>query len=351
MAHAIDSPIRDQVRKVEEDAYRGGTEDDDTLPEKPPEGGQSWAQSGEIFSRMGGSTQTLPAGVFACAMSQSGPYLLKVKNDTDTLVRFPDGPAEEIIAEITQFQELRARFKEYGFLHKRGILVHGPPGSGKTVMLQHIIELLVRGYGGIALYMENPGVASSCLQMIRQIEPDRQIVGIMEDFDNLIRIYNPTSWLSMLDGENQVDNIVFVATTNYPENIDKRFTDRPSRFDVVRYVGLPSATAMAAYLKAKVKGMSDSDVKAFSQAAEREKYTIAHLKELIILTHCFGYTLNNAVQRIKDARNAILNSEKTPDTKKVATGFGAVVNKASGLFTGQTPSQVLNELEATELGG
>ena len=52
--------------------------------------------------------------------------------------------------------------------------------------------------------------------------------------------YAESEYLSLLDGENQIGNVVYVATTNYPEKLDKRFTDRPSRFDVVQKISMPN---------------------------------------------------------------------------------------------------------------
>lgn len=314
---ASDSSLRnavvEQIEQFKEEGH--------SLIIKADDGGKSWARMGEVFTRIGASAQSLPPGVYACGISQTGPYLFKVKNDTDSLVVFPDGPTNEVLNEIRHFQTLKALFKKYGFLHKRGILMHGPPGSGKTVTLQLIIDLLVNELGGVALYLESPAAGIACLQMVRAIEPDRQIVCIMEDFDNLIR-GNSTSWLALMDGEAQVDNVVFVATTNYPEQLDKRFVDRPSRFDLIKYVGLPTSDSMRVYLRAKVADMSERDIATFAKVAEKGEYTISHLKELVILTHCFGYSIDSAVDRIKKAREAILDSNKGPTAKK--PGFSRV---------------------------
>ena len=62
-----------------------------------------------------------------------------------------------------------------------------------------------------------------------------------------------------MDGELQIDNVLFVATTNYPEKLDRRLVCRPSRFDIIRKVGMPTASAREVYLQTKNKRLcSDS---------------------------------------------------------------------------------------------
>jgi len=106
------------------------------------------------------------------------------------------------------------------------------------------------------------------MNMIRRIEPTRQILAIMEDLDSLVHEYGESAFLSLLDGENQINNIVFVATTNYPQKLDKRFKNRPSRFDTVKYIGMPSAQARDTYIRAKIKDVSEKDIKQYVSKSE-----------------------------------------------------------------------------------
>lgn len=282
-----------------------------------PQAGKSWASSGENFWRVAESRDALPPGIYNCNMSQTiGFFLTKVRNDTDSLVRFPDSAGDELVDEIRRFREMKDRFTKHGFLHKRGILMWGEPGSGKSVTIQLILDLLVRQHGGIAIQIDNPTVAVGCLQMIRALEPDRQVVGVMEDLDALVKRYGEAEYLALLDGESQVDNACYIATSNYPEMLDKRFTDRPSRFDTVKYVGMPSAEARRVYLQAKVPSLSEEDLDRFVENSEG--YSVAHLRELIILTQCFEKTLEQAVERLDHQRLFKPDSNKKPG----ATGAG-----------------------------
>lgn len=149
------------------------------------------------------------------------------------------------------------------------------------------------------------------------IEPNRPVVAIMEDLDALIQRYGEHEYLALLDGEAQVDRIVFIATTNYPEKLDRRFCDRPSRFDTVQYIGMPSREARKAYLKAKEPSLDVKELKIWVEATDG--FSLAHLKELIVAVKCLGQPFGKALARLEGMRVVRPTSEDEP-TKKM-TGF------------------------------
>lgn len=280
----------------------------------------AWAVSGDMYWGISHSIDRIAPGCYRAGHSNSlGVYLEKQPIRTDSLLMLPDSKSEAIIAEITAFTTLRPAFVKRGLLYKRGVLLWGPPGSGKTSTLHLLMRLIVDRLGGIALLVDNPTLASEALQLVRRIEPERQVIAIMEDLDGLIQNHGVPQYLALLDGESQVDNIVFVATTNYPERLDRRFVDRPSRFDTVEYVGMPSADARREYLSHKEPDLPSAVIEDMVDATDG--LSIAHLREMIVLTQCFGRSIADAAKRLTASRKKPPHSEKTPE-QFATMGFG-----------------------------
>lgn len=306
------------------EVYAGLDEEEDEASPVAPRSGSAWAEADGRFWVAPKSHTRIPVGVFRMEINpQVGPVFVKQKNDTDEIVQLPDSESERIVEEIRQFKTLRAAFRDHGFLFKRGFLLWGPPGSGKTCTLQQIIQLM-QEHDAVAVLVEHPSIATQALQALRRVEPERQIVAIFEDIDALCERFDESAYLSLLDGESQVDNIVYVATTNYPERLDRRFVDRPSRFDTVRHIGMPTATARAHYLHTKMPTLSDALIGEYVAASDG--YSIAHLRELIILTRCFGMKLEQAVERLNFQRFSPPHSEQPPGKQP---RMGSYINGAA----------------------
>lgn len=214
-------------------------------------------------------------------------------------------------------------FRSLGFLWKRGVLLYGPRGSGKTSTLQLIIKEIVNR-GGIAVFVKEPKLTASGLEMLRRIEPDRPVVVLVEDIDAIQHNYGEADLLSMLDGDLQIDNVVFIATTNYPEKLDKRLVNRPSRFDIVRKIGMPTAEARAIYLAARNDRLADNEVEFEKWINETDGFSIAHLKELIVSVEALDADFDETVTRLRVMMDSTPDSHD--DDEKRTIGFGSGVN-------------------------
>lgn len=267
-----------------------------------------WAQSGDAFFPVNDVVHKIPAGAYRCRMSNAGPFLERMPIEIDNLLALPDGAVESILEEFKQFWTLKSNFATRGFTFKRGLLLWGPPGSGKTSAIWQMTKELVKTHNGIVIFVEEPILASMCISVVRRIEPDRRMVCVMEDLDALVRSHGDHGYLALLDGETQISNVVHVATTNYPEFLDPRFVDRPSRFDTVMFVDMPSANARAVYFKAKEPGIDDATIQRW--VTRTDGYSIAHLREVIIAIKCFEQNEDEAFKRLNEMREIKLNSEK-----------------------------------------
>lgn len=275
---------------------------------------RAWASSNDVFWGVARASRRLPAGVYRMGSNDTlGPVFLRQTNDTDTLVVFPDSPTSAAIEEIDAFLKMRDRFRHYGLLFKRGMMFWGPPGGGKTTTVQMIIRMVIERYAAIVVFIESPGEAARCLHALRRMEPERLVLAVMEDVEVICDRHSEHELLSLMDGEMQIDGIVYLATTNYPEKLDPRLVDRPSRIDSIRYIGMPTERDRRAYFKAKLVDSAPAEVKAY--VSHSEGYSVAYMRELIVLTKGFGNTLEYASGMLNErrAQSNKLSSQNRPD--------------------------------------
>jgi SpoVK/Ycf46/Vps4 family AAA+-type ATPase len=129
---------------------------------------------------------------------------------------------------------------------------------------------------------------------------------VLEDLDAIVERCGESELLSLLDGEGQIDNVVFIATTNYPERLDPRIVNRPSRFDRVVKIGMPTKAARKMYIASRL-GDDFADLELWS--AETKDLSIAHIKEIIVSVHCLGLTFEDTLARVKLMKNVVANDE------------------------------------------
>lgn len=276
-----------------------------------------WAREGDNYFPCQETVERLPPGRYIPGYDNGKVFVIKQEVSTDELLRLPDSEADKVISEIEMFWTRKERYRKLNLVWKRGVLLFGPPGSGKTSCLQFLSEMIIKA-GGITVTMNDPNVTALALRAIRRIEPDTPIVLILEDIDTHIQHKpNEKSVLALLDGELQVDNIVTVATSNYPELLDGRLTNRPSRFDIVRKIDFPTAAARLMYLQHKMPFKEEIELSSWVE--KTEKFSVAHLKELIVLVEINDMTLDDAITRIK---KLMTDKPSSDNFDKSTAGFG-----------------------------
>ena len=235
---------------------------------------------------------------------------------TDNLLNLPDSKSEYVIKEIERFWTLKQAFTDFGYTHKRGFLLWGPPGSGKTATVAMVIKNMVERNGVVFLADMPPQVVTSMLRRFRSIEPERPALVILEDIDAYVKEHGESNVLSVLDGENSIANVVYIATTNYPEHLDPRVINRPSRFDLIMFIDMPNAPARKLYLQSRETGLTEKDVDQWVK--ETEGFSIAHLKEVIVGVCLFGKPVADEIKRLKSMMKTRVSSEDS----RGSVGFG-----------------------------
>lgn len=280
-----------------------------------------WASGGNgRFSPVGSTIPVLPAGIYEpfAVPGMWGLELIKVASDG--IYTLPDMATEVVLAEVNRFWASEQRYRDHNLLYKRGIILWGPPGGGKTVAVKLLMNELVKS-GGIVINVQQVQLAVMCLKAVRRIEPKRNLIVVLEDIDEIINYNGEAGVLSMLDGESNVDNILHLATTNYPERLGARIINRPSRFDRRVYVGMPEARARQVYLeKATKMGLNETDMATW--VTDTKGMSIAHLRELVAAVYCLEQPYDEVLERLK----AMAIQVKPEDGfKKGSLGFNSAL--------------------------
>lgn len=245
-------------------------------------------------------TEALPAGAYECKITmESAPFFEPISIITDEIIDLPNSAMSEVVTEINNFwsQNVSDKFKQYGLVHKRGIILAGLPGGGKTVVLAKTANMVIKELDGIVLFNPPADMLKDYLRIIKDIEPDRKILVMWEEFDSVLYDYESVL-LPLLDGEIQVGNIVYLATTNYISKIPARIKNRPSRFAKVIEVKEPDLETRRKFLEAKLHETDKHLLEPMVQASDG--FVIDQLKDMIISTCCFGYSIDQAVRKIKE---------------------------------------------------
>jgi hypothetical protein len=253
---------------------------------------------------------SLPSGSYKLGMDSKGNILIQSFGlVSDEILDIPSPEFQLVKHEITNFlkPEINERFVDLGYLYKRSFMLHGPAGVGKTVIVNRVAQDVIR-MGGVVLFNPNPDILAQAFEAI-DIDNNRLTMIIFEEFDEVLEDYEDTL-LSLLDGEIQKNNVVYCATTNHFDKIPKRLI-RPSRFSTIVKVGAPNLECRVNYLNNKLK----NEEKATSIAKLTEGFTIDELKEVVLMTECFGYTVELSIKRIKASRETEI-TETSPATMR-----------------------------------
>ena len=283
----------------------------------------SWAIGQGVYRPVGKTTKTLPAGIYGMKNTPDGWYLEPTHFNSDELLNLPGLPTAFIMEQIETFWTSYPRFQQCGLLHKRGILLYGAAGCGKTSIIKMLANDLV-ARDGIVLLIDESSLSSDILQGIRQIEPDRSILTIIEDIDVFADDeYSLRALLSLLDGEAQINHVVHLATTNHPDTLDETIIKRPGRFDVVIELKSPVKEAREAYLRSLLGDHIPADQLEHLVDATAG-LGLSHLRELVSATYCLQLNVEETLARLKGNVRLKLKQPSVSNEEGLgfAVGFG-----------------------------
>ena len=277
--------------------------------------------SNDIYTSASKTEIQLPASAYGIEYINGKILFERRKIMTDDFLNFEDSQLDTILRDIEDFWNKKEVFKNYGFLHRRGILLYGPAGSGKTVLVQQALKNLISSGGLVVFADEHPSLVVKALSDLRLIEPERKIICVFEDLDAYVRSYSEETVLSLLDGERMTDNVLNIATTNYPERLDRRIVARPRRFDRVIKIGMPNRSMREMFFRVKLK-IEGKELEYYVN--NTEGFSFAAMTELVISVKCFDKNVESTLSLLRE----MMSTHKSPSSDEYyrsqsKPGFGA----------------------------
>jgi SpoVK/Ycf46/Vps4 family AAA+-type ATPase len=251
-----------------------------------------------VYEVCGGTALQLPAGAYGVAVNQYGEVQVVARDlQVDDLIDFADSLPAKILHEIENFWSLGENFRKHGYLHRRGYLLYGPQGSGKSSVVHQVVHRIIKA-GHVAVFCEHPGLLTRAMEMFRKIEPDRPVVCLFEDIDAVIETHGDSELLQWLDGSHQINKVINIATTNYPERLDRRIVSRPRRFDRIIKIESPTPSIRETYLSRKLPNLA-ADGALAHWVKLTEGLSFAALAELVISVACLGNGLEETIRVLR----------------------------------------------------
>ena len=190
--------------------------------------------------------------------------------------------AKEALAEVVDYLHNPGKYREVGAAMPKGILLVGPPGTGKTMLAKAVageanvpffsmsgsefVEMFVgMGAAKVRDLFKQAKAKTPCIVFIDEIDAigkkrDNQVGGNDEREQTLNQL------LTEMDGFEENSGVMLLAATNRPESLDPALT-RPGRFDRRIPVELPDLKGREAILKVHAKKIKYTDDVDFNKIA------------------------------------------------------------------------------------
>ncbi len=242
---------------------------------------------GQIFSRKMMQRAAGGAGSMTFNMGKSNAKVYVKSSDG---ISFDDvegvDEAEESLAEIVDYLHDPAKYTQIGATMPKGVLLVGPPGTGKTMLAKAVageanvpffsisgsefVEMFVgMGASKVRDLFRQAKEKAPCIVFIDEIDAigQKRNTGGMGGNDEREQTLNQL--LTEMDGFEGNSGVMILAATNRPESLDPALT-RPGRFDRRVPVELPDLDGREKILKVhakKVKIADDVDFKTIARMA------------------------------------------------------------------------------------
>ena len=199
-------------------------------------------------------------------------------------VLLPPAIVGRIDAELVGFfsEPVASLYRTLDVPYRRGVLMYGPPGNGKTSIIRAMGSALPNVPAILLRPASNFG--DDDLQAVfRRWTDHAPAMLVIEDLDHVLKLVDLSQFLNLVDGieGSLTGGLLLVATTNHPEQLDPALNNRPGRFDVVIEIPSPTAELRRRFFDARA-GEVDEALRE-QLATETAGLSFSHLQEILRL--------------------------------------------------------------------
>ena len=211
-----------------------------------------------------------------------GPKLGPAK-PMDLMVLSPE--TKDAVDEARFWRDSERWYKERNIPWKRGWLLAGEPGTGKTSLARAVAqELDLPVFVFDLASLSNEELRDAWRRTMRNVP----CMALLEDMDctfegrkNIAKTENGLSFdalLNTMDGMEGSDGLLMIVTTNHIEKVDAAISSRPGRIDRVLQMTLPDRAGLLQVAK-RILGDRSEDIDALVDEGIRNKETVCKFQE------------------------------------------------------------------------
>jgi ATP-dependent Clp protease adapter protein ClpS len=201
-------------------------------------------------------------------------------------VILPEAALKLLDRNVLSFVGNRAQLRRLGQSTRKGILLYGPPGTGKTHTIRYLASNLP-GHTTLIITAAQVTLLAQYMSLARLLQPAMVVIEdvdlIARDRDNMGPCEESmlNTLLNEMDGLKEDADILFILTTNRPEQLEGALASRPGRIDQAIEVPLPDDIGRTKLVELYGRGLPLGDA-VVDEAARRTKgVSAAFIKELM----------------------------------------------------------------------
>ena len=202
-------------------------------------------------------------------------------------VILPEKTLQLLERNVHGFIQQRERLRSVGLAVKKGLLFYGPPGTGKTHTIRYLASQL-HDHTTLLITSEQVGLLDEYFQLARFLQPAMVII---EDVDLIARAREGmrsaceesllNKLLNEMDGLREDAMVLFVLTTNRPDQLESALSSRPGRIDQAIEFPLPDAQGRQKLVQLYSRGVTVPAAVVEAIVAKTKNASPAFIKELM----------------------------------------------------------------------